>query len=146
MTPQASLAFVHASRGRYLERGYPMNFIVRLEEHALWVNDPLLGERFIWQAGDPLDLRDLYLPQADLGSADLEEGRLDRADLRDAILPRVLPAAPLAGTMLNASQMVDCDLDDFKGALIFNPDGSKTFLNEGLRFAPTALSAPKRQR
>lgn len=146
MTPQASLAFVQASRGRYLERGYPMNFIVRLEDHALWVNDPLLGERFIWQTGDPQDLRDLYLTQADLGCADLEEGRLDRADLRDAILPRVLPAAPLAGTLLNADQMINCDLNDFKGAVIFNPDGSKTFLNAGLRFAPTALSAPKRLR
>jgi hypothetical protein len=82
-----------------------MNVTEILEQHKLWIADPIVGQKAVLIGAD---LRDANLSEADLRGADLRGTDLRGASLRHANLGR----ADLRGTNLRWANLLGANLSD----------------------------------
>jgi hypothetical protein len=94
-----------------------------LEQHKLWITDPIVGRKAVLVGAD---MRDANLSEADLRGADLRGTDLRGASLRHANLGR----ADLRGTNLRWADLSGIDLSDanLTGANLANTETSRANL------------------
>jgi uncharacterized protein YjbI with pentapeptide repeats len=111
-----------------------MNVTEILEQHKLWITDPIVGRKAVLIGAD---LRDANLSEADLRGADLRGTDLRGASLRHANLSR----ADLRGTNLRWADLSGIDLSDanLTGANLANTNLTRANLSYA-NLANTSMS------